>query len=166
MFDENLFQKFKTSTGTDGNYVGSYKNKVIRIIESNQSDYKELLNHTGNIPFLIISEITSEDKGRLIVEHPKLKNITYHQEWTKKQKVSAAKSIITIQECLAPISFYLNDPHAFNITFEYSSPVYFDLGSIKKGTVRPWWWFLKCFTDWQIKKTVDHIRNVNKERTL
>jgi hypothetical protein len=166
MFDENQFQKFKTSTGIDGNFVGSYYDKVIRIIEANQSDYKELIIKADNIPFLIKSDIISEENDRLIVEHPQLKNITYQEEWTKKQKVSAAKSIITIQERLSSIGFYLNDPHAFNITFESSSPVYFDLGSIKKGMVSPWWWFLKCFTGWKEKDYWDSVLPIGRLKKL
>jgi len=166
MFDDNKFKKFETSTGTDGNYVGRYYDKIIRIIETNLNDYKELLNHTDDIQNLIRSEIIMEDKGRLIIEHPKLKTITYHDEWTKKQKVSAAKTVITIQESLSSIGFYLNDPHAYNITFEYSYPVYFDLGSIKKGMFKPWWWFLKCFTGWKEKDYWDNVLPIGKLKKL
>ena len=60
MFDKNQFQKFTTSTTIDGNYVGIYNDKIIRIIEANQTDYKELLNHQGNMPSGIKSESRSE----------------------------------------------------------------------------------------------------------
>jgi hypothetical protein len=166
MFDESLFKKFKTSSGIDGSYVGSYNDRVIRIIEANQSDYKELLKQLRSILSIIKSEIISEENDRLIIEHPKLENITYHEEWTKKQKVSAAMTVIAIQEKLSSIGFYLNDPHAFNITFEYSKPVYFDLGSIKKGTVKPWWWFLKCFTGWKEKDYWDSLLPIGRIKKM
>ena len=166
MFDEKLFHKFRTSTGLDGNYVGSYNDRVIRVIDSNKTDFKELLAHMATIPSLIKSDIISDENRELYVEHPLIKNITYYEEWTKRQKVSAAKAVINMQEKLSSIGFFLNDPHAFNITFEHGQPVYFDLGSIKKGTVKPWFWFLKCFTGWKEKDYWDSVIPIGRLKKL
>jgi len=78
----------------------------------------------------------------------------------------AAKAIINIQERLSAIGFYLNDPHAYNITFKNNRPVYFDLGSIKKGKVSPWWWLLKCFTGWKERDYWDTVLPIGRLKKL
>jgi len=145
-FDPEFFELFETSTKVDGNYTGMYQGKVIRVIEENIEDYKGLLLHSGEIPFLINAELIFEDDTKIIIEHRWLENITYYDEWTKKQRVEAAQAIIQIQAHLVNQGYFLNDPHGFNITFDNNKPIYFDFGSLIKGTIKPVRWFLKCFT--------------------
>jgi len=145
-FDPEIFKMFETSTKVDGNYTGIYQGKIIRVIEENIGNYKGLLQHSGEIPFLINAELIFEDSTKIIVEHRWIENITYYNEWTKKQRVEAAQAIIQIQAHLVKQRYFLNDPHGFNITFENNNPIYFDFGSITKGNINPVSWFLKCFT--------------------
>ena len=139
-FKPELLKQFETSTKVDGNYTGMYQGKVIRVIEENVEDYKEILFQSGKIPFLINAELIFEESNRIIVEHPLLENITYFDEWTKKQRVEAALVVIQIQTELVKLGYFLNDPHGFNITFENNRPVYFDFGSILKGKINPAKW--------------------------
>lgn len=117
-FNSELFEPFETSTKLDGNYTGLYDGKVIRVIEENVDVYKELIQQIEEIPFLINADLIFEDKSRIVVEHRKLENITYYNEWTKEQRVEAALAVIQIQARLIKLEYYLNDPHGFNITFE------------------------------------------------
>lgn len=144
-FNPELFAPFETSTNVDGNYTGMYRGKVIRVIEKNVDDYRELILQTGEVPFLINAELVFDDTTKIIVEHRWLENITYYNEWTKKQKIEAALAVIQIQEHIVKHGYFLNDPHGFNITFENNRPIYFDYGSIIKGKINPVIWYLKCF---------------------
>lgn len=141
----NDFRKFQTSSKIDGNYVGTVNENVIRIIEEKIPDYEFIIKNQNSLPYLIRSEIVKKDDNKLYVKHPYLKNITYFLEWTPTQKVEAAISILTLQNKLIHLGYYLNDPHAFNVTFQNAVPVYFDLGSIIKGKIIPAYWFVKNF---------------------
>lgn len=163
-FDDRNFKRFSTSTEVDGNYVGIYNEKILRVIEKGINDFEELLQHIQDLPFLIDSKIMLNESHRLIIEHSRLRYITYYNEWTKKQKVEAALAIIQLQDKLAAIGFFLNDPHAFNITFKFSEPIYFDLGSVAKGTINPWWWFLKCFTGYKEHDYWDEVLDISSIR--
>jgi SAM-dependent methyltransferase len=145
-FNFELFKQFETSSKIDGNYTGIYQGKVIRVIEENVGDYKGLLLHLDDVPFLINADLIFEDKTKIILEHHRIENITYFDEWTRKQRVEAALAVIQIQEHLIKLGYYLNDPHGFNITFENNKPIYFDFGSILKGRMNPAKWYLRCFT--------------------
>ena len=159
-FNPELFEPFETSSKIDGNYTGIYKGKVIRVIEENAEDYKRFLIQSGEVPFLINSELIFEDNAKIIVEHRWLENITYFDEWTRKQRVEAALAVIEIQTHLAKLGYYLNDPHGFNITFENNKPIYFDFGSILKGKMNPAKWYLKCFTGLNTNDYWDDILNI------
>lgn len=159
-FNPELFAPFETSTNVDGNYTGMYKGKVIRIIEKNVNDYTELILQTEEVPFLINADLIFEDNDRIIIEHRLLENITYFDEWTKKQRVEAALVVIQIQEHIVKQGYFLNDPHGFNITFENNRPIYFDFGSIIKGKINPVLWYLKCFTGLRIKDYWDEILGI------
>ncbi len=159
-YNSELFVQFKTSTNVDGNYTGKYEGRVIRIIEKNQGVYKDLLNQVKSIPNLIKADIIFEDENKLIFEHPEFENITYYNEWTKKQRVEAALAIIQIQEHLSNLGYYLNDPHGFNITFTNTKPVYFDFGSIHKGKIKPVYWYLKSFCGLTAKDYWDDILGI------
>ena len=160
-FNISDFKPFEQSTKEDGNYTGEYNGKVVRIIEGNKEDYKSILKISDEINFLVMSKILYEDDKILAIEHEKLENITYYTEWTKKQRVLAAKAIIELQSTLAEYGFFLNDPHAFNITFNYHLPVYFDFGSIKKGKINPAWWFIKGFCGWTEMDYWDSVLKIN-----
>jgi len=140
-----LLEPFETSTKIDGNYTGIYKGKVVRVIEENVEDYKQLLLQASVVPFLINADLIFEDTTKIIVEHRWLENITYFDEWTTKQRVEAALAVIQIQIHLVKLGYFLNDPHGFNITFENNKPIYFDFGSILKGRMNPVKWYIKCF---------------------
>ncbi|RKY90507.1 MAG: hypothetical protein DRQ13_12545 [Ignavibacteriae bacterium] len=144
-FNPELFEPFETSTKLDGNYTGKYQGKVVRVIEENVEDYKRLLLQSGEIPFMINADLLFEESDRIIIEHRLLEDITYFDEWTKKQRIEAALAVIQIQTHLVKLGYFLNDPHGFNITFENNKPIYFDFGSILKGRMNPAKWYIKCF---------------------
>ncbi|MCZ6702124.1 MAG: hypothetical protein O6940_03685, partial [Ignavibacteria bacterium] len=156
-FNPELFEQFETSTKVDGNYTGMYQGKVIRVIEENVEDYKGLLSRSGEVPFLINADLIFEDNDRIIIEHRWIENITYYEEWTRRQRVEAALAVIQIQTRLVKQGYFLNDPHGFNITFENNRPIYFDYGSIIKGKINPVIWYLKCFTGLKVKDYWDEI---------
>ena len=160
-FDISKFQPFESSTNVDGNYTGIYEGKVVRIFERNQKQIRSILNLTDELPHLVNTRLFYEDEKLLVLEHEELKNITYYTEWTKKQKVTAAKAVVELQTRLAEKGFYLNDPHAFNITFKFHQPVYFDYGSIKEENINPSWWFLKCFCGWTEMDYWDSVLKIN-----
>lgn len=160
-FDFNKFEKFSTSSGIEKNYVGKYDDKIVRIFQDNIALYKEVVSFCNSITGIIKSEIYFENDSHLVIEHEKLEFITYYTEWTKHQKVLAALSVLKIQKELAKKGFFLFDPHAFNITFKNAEPVYFDLGSIKKGKVKPYYWFLNNFCGGLSKDYWDSVLNIN-----
>ena len=160
-FNPALFERFETSTKIDGNYTGIYLGKVIRVIEENIEDYKKLLIHSGKVPFLINADLIFEDATKIIVEHHSLDNITYYDEWTRKQRVEAALAVIQIQEHLVEQGYFLNDPHGFNITFQNNRPIYFDFGSILKGKMNPVKWYIKCFTGLNVHDYWDDILKIS-----
>ncbi len=123
--------------------------------------FKTILEFCDEFEFLIHSKLFFEDEELLVIEHERLENITYFNEWTKKQKVIAAKAVIELQLGLVKKGFYLNDPHSFNITFKYHQPVYFDFGSIKNGQIKPSWWFIKCFCGWTESDYWDEVLQIN-----
>ncbi len=160
-FKESDFKKFPTSSGIDQNVVGLYNGKVVRLIKEHIPDYKNVLSICSDVKGLIKSKLYYEDAEQLIIEHEKLEYITYFIEWTKIQKVEAAVSVIQIQKSLSEHGFFLFDPHAFNITFKNTEPVYFDFGSIKKGNVKPYIWFLKSFCGGFSKDYWDSVLKIN-----
>lgn len=160
-FNISEFKQFKTSSGLDGDVTGLYAGKVVRIFRNNFNLYKEILSLSKEIHKLIKSKPFYEDENYFIIEHEKLENITYSNEWTKKQKVDAAKTIIEVQSSLVKKDFYLKDPHAFNITFKYYQPIYIDFGSIKKGKINPAWWFIKCFCGWTENDYWDDVLKIS-----
>ena len=160
-FHLDKFIPFEQSTNVDGNYTGRYDKKVVRVIEKDMEDYKSILSFSSELYQLIKSNLYYEDDKVLVIEHEKLENITYYTEWTKKQRVSAAKAIIEFQSKLTDKGFYLNDPHSFNITFKYHLPVYFDFGSIKKGEIKSAWWFIKGFCGWTERDYWDDVLKIS-----
>ena len=161
-FDINKFKPFQTSSRLDSDVTGIYEDKVVRIIPKKNDFYKGILQFSNELEYLIKSQLFYENDESLIVEHEKLEHITYYIEWTKKQRVIAAKAIISLQSHLSQKGYYLNDPHAFNITFKFYQPIYFDFGSIKKGEINPAWWFIKCFCGWTAMDYWDSVLSINK----
>jgi len=161
-FDINKFKPFRTSSGLDGNFTGLYEDKLVRVIKRNNAEYKDILNFSDQLNDLVKSKLFYDDENFLVVEHEKLTNITYFTEWTKKQKVAAAKTVVNLQSKLVGEGYYLNDPHAFNITFKYHQPIYFDFGSIRKGKITPSWWFIKCFCGWTEMDYWDSVLKINR----
>lgn len=160
-FNESDFKKFPTSSGIDKNVVGLYNGKVVRLIKESIPDYKSVLSICADIKGLIKSKLFYEDAEQLIIEHEKLEYITYYIEWTKIQKVEAAITVIQIQKEISKHGFFLFDPHAFNITFKNSDPIYFDFGSIKKGDIKPYKWFFKSFCGGFSKDYWDSVLKIN-----
>ena len=160
-FNPEKFKPFERSTTVDGNYTGMYDNKVVRVIETNREDYKSILKLSNELPQLVKSKLYYEDHKILVIEHEEIKNITYYSEWTKRQKVTAANAILDLQYNLSNKGFYLNDPHAFNVTFKFHLPVYIDFGSIKRGKINAPWWFIKCFCGWTGRDYWDDILGIN-----
>jgi SAM-dependent methyltransferase len=160
-FNLEYFKSFTLSTQTDGNYTGIYEGKIVRIVESNREDYKFLLSFSNKLNHLVKSNLFYENDKILVIEHQKLENITYYNEWTKRQWVTAAKAVVKLQSSLAEKGFYLNDPHVFNITYKYHQPIYFDFGSIKKGNINSAWWFIKGFCGWTEMDYWDTVLKIN-----
>jgi len=160
-FDINKFKPFRTSSGLDGNYAGIYEDKIIRVVQKEKQLFKSILKFSDEFNDLVKSKLFYEDEKILAIEHEKIENFTYHTEWTKKQCVIASRTVVGLQSNLTRKGFYLNDPHAFNITFRYHNPIYFDLGSIKEGKIRPAWWFIKCFCGWTEMDYWDSVLKIN-----
>lgn len=159
-FDKTKFKKFETSTDVDGNYAGLYEDKVLRIIVDRKNEFKEILKLKNEFHELIESSLFFENEDILVLEHSKLDFITYYEEWTEKQRLEAAISILMLQNKLSKHGFYLKDPHSFNITFEGAKPVYFDYGSIYKGSINSINWIVKNFMGGL--KYADYWRDVLK----
>jgi SAM-dependent methyltransferase len=160
-FDINKFRPFPTSSGLGVDSTGIYEDKVVRIFRENFDIYKSILEFSDELEFLIGSNLFYEDENVLVVQHDQLENITYFNEWTRRQKVIASKAIVELQIELIKKGYYLNDPHSFNITFKYHQPVYFDFGSIRQGYIRPTWWFIKCFCGWTEMDYWDNVLKIN-----
>jgi SAM-dependent methyltransferase len=160
-FDISNFKPFSTSSGLDDDTTGIYEEKVVRVFRKNFEIPKSVLEFSDKLNFLIRSKLFYEDEKLLVIEHERLENITYFNEWTKKQKVIAAISVVELQLELVKKEFYLNDPHSFNLTFKYHQPIYFDFGSIRKGKIKPTWWFIKCFCGWTEHDYWDEVLKIN-----
>lgn len=165
-FDVDNFKPFQTSSGINEDSTGEYDGKVVRIFHKNIEDYKNVLIFSEKLPTLIKSKLFYEDDKLFVIEHEKLENITYFNEWTKKQRVLAAGCVIKLQSELTKLGYYLQDPHAFNITFKYYKPIYFDFGSISKGKINPTWWFIKGFCGWTEHDYWDEVLKINFIRKI
>jgi len=161
-FDFTEFKKFRNSSQIDGNVVGFIEGRIYRVFRKEIEDYKEVLSIIHPNKLVIPTQIISEETDTLIVEHEPLEFITYYNEWTKSQKVEAAIAIIMIQKELSARGYYLFDPHAFNITFKNTEPIYFDIGSIKRGKVAASTWFLKNFCGGFTKDYWDSVLRIGK----
>lgn len=164
--DFSKFKKFSNSSGIENNFVGVYQDKIIRIFKNDLRDYLQVTQISSKLPNLISTKLLTETQDYLAVEHEPLEFITYFNEWTRKQKVEAAIAVIELQKVLAENGYYLFDPHAFNITFNNASPVYFDFGSIKKGKVNSSNWFLKNFCGGFTKDYWDSVLKIGRIKKL
>lgn len=162
IFDYRKFKKSNLSTIIDGNYVGEYENLIVRIIKENIEDYKEVIKKTRSFAELIESEIFYEDENVLVLKHKKLRYITYPIEWTEKQKIEAICSVIDLQRKLDEIGYHLKDPHAFNITYEKSNPIYLDFGSITKGRFNTGKWIKHRLLLPNQRDCWDYFLNINR----
>ncbi|MBE9063611.1 class I SAM-dependent methyltransferase [cf. Phormidesmis sp. LEGE 11477] len=76
-----------------------------------------------------------------IIKHKKIDCISYGQEWTLAMLQEAAVLSCDINLKLLNMGLALKDSHPWNVTFDYSKPVFLDYGSIdyvSKVSPRAW----------------------------
>jgi len=88
------------------------------------------------------------DTYPLILEHEKIKFVSYHMEWSGQMLYDVANMIIDLQIALVKQGYWLKDGHPWNVLFDYSKPIFIDFGSIVKINGFPKVWateFLRFF---------------------
>lgn len=116
--------------------------KVYRIIEDEKhiANYRELLSseiiedlyEIGLVRTKVIEEVI--DKSAMILEHKKIPFILHPSEYSNKMFWQAAYMFVELNMKLWEKGFITHDSHPYNISFEGNKPIFYDFGSIVKGT--------------------------------
>lgn len=161
-------------------YVFHYHNGIYRMINKNNIDpVKEFLS-VGNIDKifdvgLVQTEIAKDIKGNVkfpfVLKHHKIEFLSYWMEWTPDMFRDAMQMLVNLGQELAKVDYTLIDNHTYNVFFDYTRPVYVDLGSVSKlGLGFPSMWVAYFRTHWMTRfaersnltlEGFDDIRNRN-----
>lgn len=121
--------------------VFEYNDKFYRAIKKDaEKDVAELLEtelideliERNLFPKTCVADIDSAEYN-LILEHDKIKYVTYPFEWSFSMLKDAAICILEVVEVCNKYGYELHDLHNYNVVFRGSNPLFVDFGSIKKG---------------------------------
>ena len=124
-------------------YVFHYDNNIYRSIATKSiNPVKELLNvsninkifDVGLVQTEIVDGITAGPKFPMVVKHHKIEFLSYKMEWTPDMFRDAMLMLVNLGQELFKSKYMLVDNHTYNVFFDYTRPVYIDLGSISKLT--------------------------------
>lgn len=134
--------KFSSISVSDFGRVFWWGDRLFRgIPESNTSDIQSLFD-CGLMQAIIekglfvnswISLIEVEGYA-LIIEHEVINVPVYPKEWTFSMLQDAALLVLELNELALQFGYQTADCHGYNVLFNNSSPIYVDLGSLKKVT--------------------------------
>lgn len=126
-------------------HVFHYHNGIYRMIKQSSIDpIKEFLSvdNIGKIfdAGLIQTEFAKGIKGNAkfpgILKHHKIEFLSYWMEWTPDMLRDAMLMLVDLGQELSKAKYMLLDNHTYNVFFDYTQPVYVDLGSIGKITAK------------------------------
>ena len=117
-----------------------WKGRVFRAIQKGYEEQIKDILHSGMIDELVrlrlfpktwITDYELDGFG-LILEHEKLKNITYPHEWTLSMHRDAALAVLKVNMIALTFGYQTKDCHAFNIIYDAANPIFIDFGSFVK----------------------------------
>jgi len=142
-------------------YIGStflYNDNIYRLIYKEKTDYIKLLldevlpkliERRWFVDVHVCNSIELEEyEGCVILEVERVRYYTIVSEWTINMFIDAAKMIYDMEVYLNAMGYHLADPHAFNVTFCGSKPIYIDIGSIVPLSMddsRKWECYINCW---------------------
>lgn len=134
--------------------TGSFRDPAGRIFYSNNKVYREineqgkkrlaflkngLLDDLLKNNFLIETKILNKNKKNIILQHKKIKFISYPYEWTFNQLKDAAIFHLDFQIYLLKKNAKLIDATPYNIQFINNKPIFIDALSISKYKDGDYW---------------------------
>lgn len=120
--------------------VFKWQNKIYRaIVKESAQNVKELFS-CGLINELVSKQLFPETKitdiklngYELVLEHHKIDVINYSFEWSFTMLKDAGIALLKVAEIAAKYGYEVKDGHSYNIIFDYTKPVFIDLGSFEK----------------------------------
>ena len=81
----------------------------------------------------------SLDGYGLVIEHEKIKNVTYPFEWSFEMLKDAAIMVLKTNLIAGKYGYQTKDCHAYNICFDKTAPLFVDLGSFIKVKEKMGW---------------------------
>jgi hypothetical protein len=128
----------KLSLGIDDfGRVFSWNNRVFRAINNQRLEQVEHILKSGLIDELIRKKLFPNtwisnyklDGYSLILEHEKIKIVTYPYEWSYAMILEAARSVLQVNIISRQYGYRTKDSHSYNILFDDLQPKFIDLGS-------------------------------------
>ena len=92
---------------------------------------KNLIPHTEIVPHIL-------PPYAFILQHEKIKNVSYAHEWTFTMLKDAALMCVDVMEILFKYGFNSKDAHTGNILFKDNKPVWVDITSFQKAPEYSW----------------------------
>lgn len=136
-YQGNVFRAFKAE---------SFK-VISRFLESKLYSQLEVENKIVSSKVSNIDGIELPKDFNFLIEHKKIENITYKDNWTFNMLKDAALLTLEIQEKLLSEGFSLKDASVFNVQFVNSQPIFIDLGSIVDSSEEIFWSGYKQFIE-------------------
>jgi len=137
------------SLATNINIVSEVDGEIYRIMFDKDlcENYDFLFHNAENILTkafdigLVRTEYLGKNaQGHVILKHKKFEHQSMWYEWTLPQIRDAIIMTLKIQNILTETSALIFDPNTWNVTFDYTRPIFFDFGSIKLGNIEPQIW--------------------------
>lgn len=119
-------------------YVGDHN--VYRAIDDDYIEHVQSIINCGLINELIKLRMFPETKVskksitgyKLVLEHKKIRYVTYPYEWSPKMLRGAAFTVLKVNLIANKYGYELKDAHPFNILYDNCTPVFVDFGSFQK----------------------------------
>ena len=115
-----------------------YNSEKANVLYLFESGAIEELNKTKLIPYTKISDIQLEGFD-LVLEHERIKTVTYSTEWSFEMLKEAAGVIIEVNNILFKYGYETKDAHNHNVVFDKYVPKYVDIGSFHKRKIKKYW---------------------------
>lgn len=136
------------SVVNDVGVIFEWQSRIFRGIYSQHVETVKSLMRSGLIEELVeikafpVTRITDYKMNGfgLIIEHERIRNLSYPYEWTFSMLKDAALLVLRVNALARQHQYQLRDCHTLNVVFDNTTPKYVDLGSFtkEKNDVENW----------------------------